>query len=336
MDIHVYTDESLFDELKPEWNRLLEQSRANYIFLTWEWQYTWWQSYRPGDLHVIALRDGGALVGLASCFVHHMPERGRWLRFVGCVEVTDYLEVIALRDREPEVLEALADYLLGAGAAHWDRIDFCNVREQSPTFERLPGLLEARGLEVTTKFEDVCPVIALPGTWDEYLELLDGKQRRELRRKLRRAEAYNLTWRMVKPADDLDAAMEAFLRLMEASSPDKAKFMELPGNRDFFLALSRVLMARGWLQLIFLDRAGEPIATYLNFDYGNRIQVYNSGLNLEYMPLSPGWVLLGHAIEYAIAQGREEFDFLQGDEEYKYRMGGKDAKVWMLIAEKPD
>ena len=336
MNIEVYTDENLFDELKPEWNTLLAKTRCNYVFLTWEWQRTWWQSFHPGDLYVITLRaDDRSLLGIAPCFIHHQPKYGRVLRLIGCVEVTDYLAVIAHRDHEVEVFTALADYLTGEGASAWDRIDFCNIRENSPTLVHLAPLLEARGLDVLVKFEDVCPVIKLPDTWEAYLNMLDGKQRREVRRKMRRAEAQGVTWRIVGPEDDLDAEMDAFLGLMAASTPEKAEFLKLPGNCDFFRRLARVFMESGWLQLLFLDVNGRPAATYLNFDYNNRVQVYNSGLDpSQFLQLSPGWVLLGHAIRHAIELGREEFDFLQGDEEYKYRMGGQDVKVWMLMADR--
>ncbi len=336
MNIQVHAEERVFDALQPEWNPLLVNSRGNHIFLTWEWQRTWWGCFHPGDLYIITLRDDGNLVGIASCFIHYLPKFGRTLRFVGCVEVTDYLEVIAAKDREVEVLTALADYLTGPGADDWDHIDFCNIREGSSTLTHLPELLKARGLEVLVKFEDVCPVIPLPDTWEEYLAMLDSKQRHEVRRKMRRAEGQGVVWRIVGPEDNLSAEMETFLHLMGASTPDKAKFLELPGNRDFFHDLAAVLMQRGWLQLMFLEVNQTPVAAYLNFDYGNRIQVYNSGLDpSQYLQLSPGWVLLGYAIQYAIAQGREEFDFLQGDEDYKYRMGGQDTKVWMLMADKP-
>jgi CelD/BcsL family acetyltransferase involved in cellulose biosynthesis len=337
--IQVYTDETLFDTLKPEWNALLQRSRANHIFLTWEWQHTWWQSYHPGDLHVVTFRDTVAgedtLLGIASCFLMDLPQRGRTMRFVGCVEVTDYLEIIAAADHEEAVFAAFTEYLMGEGTDHWNALDFCNIREQSPTLEHLPPLLKAHGLEVNVKFEDVCPVVDLPETWDEYLDMLDGKQRRELRRKMRRAAGSGLDWRIVSDADDLDAEMTSFLHLMESSATEKAEFMADPQNRDFFAHLAPVLMGAGWLQLIFIDLRGEPIAAYLNFDYGNRVQVYNSGIDPEHYRLSPGWVLLGYAIEHAIEHGRTEFDFLQGDEEYKYRMGGEDVKVWMLMADKP-
>jgi len=86
--------------------------------------------------------------------------------------------------------------------------------------------------------------------------------------------------------------------------------------------------------LTFLTVNGKPAATYLNFDYDNRILVYNSGLVPQtYAHLSPGIVLLAFNIQRAIDLGRREFDFLRGNEEYKYRMGGIDRPVMMLEAE---
>jgi CelD/BcsL family acetyltransferase involved in cellulose biosynthesis len=45
------------------------------------------------------------------------------------------------------------------------------------------------------------------------------------------------------------------------------------------------------------------------------------------MEFSPGWVLLGHTIEWCCENGRYEFDFMRGDEEYKYRFGGVNKYV---------
>jgi CelD/BcsL family acetyltransferase involved in cellulose biosynthesis len=42
----------------------------------------------------------------------------------------------------------------------------------------------------------------------------------------------------------------------------------------------------------------------------------------EHMELSPGWVLMGHVIQWCCENGRSEFDFMRGDEDYKYRFGG--------------
>jgi CelD/BcsL family acetyltransferase involved in cellulose biosynthesis len=83
----------------------------------------------------------------------------------------------------------------------------------------------------------------------------------------------------------------------------------------------------GWLQLAFLEVDGQKAAGYLNFDYLNRIWVYNSGLDRRFMDLSAGWVLLGYLLRWANENKRSEFDFMRGDEAYKYRFGGVDGFV---------
>lgn len=56
-----------FAALKSEWNLLLQRSRYNTIFLTHEWQTTWWECLGEGDLWIVAFRrsDTNELVGIA-------------------------------------------------------------------------------------------------------------------------------------------------------------------------------------------------------------------------------------------------------------------------------
>jgi len=49
------------------------------------------------------------------------------------------------------------------------------------------------------------------------------------------------------------------------------------------------------------------------------------------MEFSPGWVLLGHVIEWCCQNNRHEFDFMRGDEEYKYRFGAENAHVMRAL-----
>jgi CelD/BcsL family acetyltransferase involved in cellulose biosynthesis len=81
------------------------------------------------------------------------------------------------------------------------------------------------------------------------------------------------------------------------------------------------------LQLAFLQIGEQKVAAYLNFDFGNRIWMYNSGINYEFNYYSPGWVLLSYVIQWAIENGRTALDFMRGDEKYKYRFGGIDRFV---------
>ncbi|TET49424.1 MAG: GNAT family N-acetyltransferase [Anaerolineales bacterium] len=320
-----------FDVLAGEWNDLLRRSAADTIFLTHEYQRVWWEHLGEGDLALVALRDGRELVGIAPLFAACDGSGSTVLRTVGCVEVSDYLDLIAAPDREPEVYQALVDFLESDGAPAWDSLDLCNIREDSPTLALLPPLAEARGWSVSVARDEVCPVIQLPSSWDEYLAGLPGKERREIGRKLRRAEGeMEAHWYIVGAEHDLAAEVEDFLGLMAASSPDKAEFLT-PRMRGFFRALAAVAHEQGWLQLAFLQVGGTKVAAYFNFVYNNRVLVYNSGLDWNTFPqLSGGHVLIAYCIRHAIEEGREVFDFLRGSERYKYQFGGQDVEVRRL------
>lgn len=333
MKIESFTTATVFDALRAEWSELLTHVHHNRIFLTWEWQSTWWSAYHPGELWVLTIRnDAGQLVGLAPWFIENRVKTGRTIRSVGCVDVTDYLEAIVHRDYEEAVIETLATYI-HENRSHYDFIDLCNIPEGSPVLKYLPQLLRENGLSVEIKPQEVCPVIELPTEWDAYLESLDKKQRHEIRRKLRRSEESAADWYVVGPEHDLSAETDAFLRLMTSASDDKAGFLANPKNVTFFKQLTPLLMERGWLQIAFLTVEGRQSAAYMNFLYNNEVQIYNSGLDIEAANgLSAGIVLLARLIQYAIEHGYKRFDFLRGNEEYKYRMGAVDTHVFMLMA----
>lgn len=321
------TSRDRLESLHNEWNGLLPTNPTNEVFLTWEWQTTWWESYLPGDLWVIAARDeSGALVGIAPWF---REAESLVIRPIGCVEVTDYLDIFVRPEHRSAFLSGLAD-LLYECRDEYSRVNLCNNPGRSPTNEDLPRILTERGFTVNVRVQEVCPTIALPTDFETYLNGLDKKNRHECRRKMRRAEENDpkVEWYIVGPNHDLQAEIEQFIKLMAASHPEKTQFLDDPKNAAFFRAVMPKIAACGWLHLCVLTVGGNAAAAYLNFDYNNRIMVYNSGLIPEtYSYLSPGIVLLLYMIQHAIGQRRTEFDFLRGNEDYKYRMGGQDYPV---------
>ena len=332
MRVITHTTPDVFTTLAAEWNPLLERGAANTIFLTSEWQATWWRELGEGDLRVLELRDDdGGLAGIAPLFVQRNALGVAQAMLVACKEVADYVDFIFARGREAECLEATLD-AIGAPGFWGDGADgnvtLCNVPEASTTLALLPGLAAARGWRLDTAIEDVCPLIALPDTFDGWLATLDGKERRETQRKLRRAsEETRVTY--TTDGARLDADVEAFIQLMRASTYAKSGFMT-PRMEHYFHAICRSMFDAGRLQLAFLEVEGQRAAAYLNFVYDNKVLVYNSGLDpARFAYLSPGVVLMARLIERAIAEKRSVFDFLQGNEEYKYRLGGKDTRVFI-------
>ena len=331
MNVTAHTTPEVFEALKVEWNDLLHRASIDTLFLTREWQRVWWRMLGDGEMRVLAMRDeSNTLVGIAPLFFDADASGQRYAAFVGCKEVSDYLDFIFERDRAEECYQALADYLASNACPPWDRLVLCNIPESSPTFTHLPHLACLHGWRTEQIFEDVSPIIQLPATFDAYLAMLGGKERRELQRKLRRASD-EVAITFATDAATLDRDMDDFLRLMVASMPSKAEFMT-PRMSAFFHAVAREMFDAGMLQLSFMEVRGERAATYLNFIYANQVLVYNSGLDpYKFAQISPGQVLLGRLIEQAIADKRSAFDFLQGNEEYKHKLGGKDMRLYTLV-----
>ncbi|WP_119072920.1 GNAT family N-acetyltransferase [Aggregatilinea lenta] len=328
MKLTFYDSVSLFADLADEWDLLLAESSANRVFSSYVWQTTWWEAYQPGQIWALAARDdNGTLQGIAPWFLCGRDPQALKVSQIGCVDVTDYLEVIVRKGQEEAVFTAFAEYI----AAHtelYNILELCNIPESSPMLAWLPDLMRARALSCVQEIQDVCPVILLPDAWEDYVNSLDKKNRHELRRKLRRAGL--VTWYIVGPDHDIEAEMERFFTLMRSSSSLKAEFLEDPHHAAFFSAVTPKLLEQRWLQLAFLMIGGKPAATYLNFIIGERVMVYNSGHNPDLSNYSPGIVLLARLIEYAIEHSYRTFDFLRGDEAYKYDLGGRDTQVYSL------
>lgn len=346
MKIECYSDAAAFERLRDEWDELLHHAVTDSIFLTADFQKTWWHHFGSGQLCIIAAREeNGELVGIMPLFV----AAPRTLALVGCVDVADYLDIIVRKSdassslstdslvitgRETAVYAALLDTLMGPAFPHWDRIQLCTLPSSSPTNSVLKRLAEERGLKTTRQLHDVAPLIELPSTWDEYLERVDKKQRHEIRRKLRRMEEAGGRWEAVRSGQDLGRAVVDFVELHKKSQPDKHLFMD-ERMQGFFSDLALALGRHGWVQLEFLEFGGERAAALYNLIYNNRVLVYNSGYDpARYASYSPGTSLFAASIRQAIAAQRTVFDFMRGAEEYKYRFGAKRTEVYELILER--
>jgi CelD/BcsL family acetyltransferase involved in cellulose biosynthesis len=241
---------------------------------------------------------------------------------LGSIEISDYLDVIVREQDLEEFISGLLDFLAEGSPDSWRFLDWANLPEVSASLAALQRAAEKHGWEY--KQEQFSPVIpiALTGDFESYLAGIDKKQRHEIRRKMRRAAEYELpvSWYILDDETRLDEYMQAFLKLME-NDPDKANFLS-PAMRLQMANAARAAWHSGWLQLAFLEVDGQKAAGYLNFDYNGRIWVYNSGLDQRFLELSPGWVLLGHLLQWANENKRSVFDFMRGEESYKFKFGG--------------
>ena len=325
-------------ELKEQWDKLLTESISHVPFLRFDYLHDWWSTRGGGEwpddsrLAIITAYEDSRLIAIAPLFIAEHEEKKK-LMMLGSIEISDFLDFICRQEDLDSFCLELLNFIHANVESELDisSLDLYNVLESSPTVKALETACESAGAQCEMKRLQHSPYIPLPGDWEKYLEQLDKKQRHELRRKMRRAadsEIPAILYITTEPGK-LEEDMEDFLELM-AQDEEKAIFLS-PLMRTQMKLTMRCAFEKDCLQLAFLTVAGQKVAGYLSFDFLNRIWVYNSGLDRRYVSYSPGWVLLGHLLQRANENGRDEFDFMRGKEDYKYKFGSIDRFIMRMI-----
>ncbi len=329
MFAQIITGESIFTILASEWDDLVKRSMTNTPFQTIAYQRAWWEFLQPQNstLQSIVIRQNDEQLVAIACL--YLSEDGV-VHFNGCVEETDYLDLIVEAKHAEEAWTLIFNCLIGDDYPDWKLMELCNIPAISPSRPILAHILTAHDLTLVESINEVCPVIQLPSSFQTYLQSLESKQRREIQRKLRRAHGAEAEFHIIGEDDNLVQAVDDFLQLLQNSTFEKRDWLN-DGRRSLFQAVAKSALQTGILQLAFIEIDGRRAAGLFNFDYEDRIWVYNSGLDPDaFGNLSLGVVLTAKAIEWAVENGRTEFDFLRGSETYKYRFGAEDTNIYRL------
>ena len=329
---------STWDDLSPfaeDWDRLA----AGNPFRGWAWASTWWRHYgnhrksapcgeaflrATNELYVLAVFDAkGRLAGIAPWTVDCSPLQGRVLRFLGAGEVcSEYLGVMAEPGMEEAVAHAAAQWLLDtpAGIDRWDLLELTAVDPADRCTVALANSLGDAGTLVHQRSGPSCWRIDLPGSWPEFL----GAMPRHRRRLLTQAEnrllrSGKVVVHHVSRAEELSEAQDILIDLHQRRLQTQGQPGSFASPR--FMAFHRdvmfPLLARGQLELTWVELDGHPLAAEYVILGADISYSYQCGLNPDYERLSPGRFANMTTIRRAIAQGHRAIDFLRGDEPYK-------------------
>jgi CelD/BcsL family acetyltransferase involved in cellulose biosynthesis len=258
--------------------------------------------------------------------------------FFGASYHADYATILADPGDLAAVAAAVAAYLAGPEAGRWDVVDLRRLRCSDPAGEQLAaalgGLEMANGWILNVEREDVCPVVTMPEgvDMDGYLATLGKKERHEIRRKVRRAEAVGeiRLQESIDPLRDLDV----FVDLHQKRWGADGLFPPTLGgeqSRVFFRRLFELFGSTGPLHLTFLMVGQRRIAAGIHFETADEVLYYNAGVDPDARDLSPGVLLVYAYVARALASGTKRMDFLRGDEPYKYQWGAVDEPIQRLL-----
>ncbi|CAN5275742.1 hypothetical protein BH10PAT2_BH10PAT2_1250 [soil metagenome] len=319
MHTETLTDQNCFETLAAEWHDLLSRSITNQVFITPEFLNAWWTTLSEGKLNLVTVRnEHNELVGIAPMYIFVNVDQKKEMRFIGCVDVSDYLDFIVDQNFADEVYHAVGEYL--TAMQEIDTAFFCSIPERSLTLTVFQENMSKKGWKTEQKQQDVCPVIELPKSWDEYLGSIGKKQRHEIKRKWEKLfKEQEAEFELIELPTETDSAITDFILLHQASSKDKKNFWN-EEHVQFFKYFAQKTAESKWLKLYFLKISGIRVATMLGFEYNHQFYLYNSGyVSDNFREYGIGSVLTAYTIQQAIERGNTRYDFLRGDEEYKFR-----------------
>ncbi len=291
------------------------------VFTLPPWLEVWWRHFhRDSRLCLASFKDGDGITGIAPLQV-----RQGAASFVGDPDVCDFEDFIVAPGRHSPFFSALLRELEMEGI---HRLDLGHVRPDSTVLAHLVKAAESAGWQASAQASATSVEMDLPPTFDGYLETLNGKQRHEVRRKLRRFEEMGkIRYRGIADRAEIEGTMPVFFKYFTESRSDKATFMT-PAMAAFFRDMASAMAGINVLRLGALDLDGPATAMVLYFDYRGVRYLYNSGYDPAYGDLSAGLISKVYCIRDAIERGMKRFDFLKGAEAYKHYLGGKEVSLY--------
>jgi CelD/BcsL family acetyltransferase involved in cellulose biosynthesis len=315
-DLKAYAD---------RWNELLADSRANSIFLTWQWIDAWLDGVSPQLplLTVVVSDRAGRLVGIAPFYVSALKLLGgipfRCLRILGDQDSgAEYPDFILRRNCEASALHAILIALLSRSSA-WHCIWLSKMAGWTGTIDLLRRTSEQLGLFMRERPVDFATV-DLPDNHAAWLQGLSKNRRGYLRRMTRQLfESHDAQHVCPTRGEDLTELMEALFDLHGKrwrSLGEPGTFVRSPRKKAFYQRMAPRAFKLGWLQMDGLRVDGRIKAILYGYAYNGSIVAIQTG----YDPVGfdgIGNVLQYLAIQRAISEGIRQYDLLAGYTQHK-------------------
>ncbi len=325
--IRTYTE---LRELEGDWDWLLDQFEGANVFLTWDWISTWIEAYsKENQLFCLAAFKNEKLVGLAPLWLDRQTTAGvfpwRILKFIGSIEVCpDHLDFIIRRKNSSMIAEAMWNALFGEHRKLWDKLEYHSVSIDSKTANTFHNLADSdhRCLKVEIEGYRICPYLSLPNSWAAFVESMDARNRRNVRRSEKvLLEAGDIEFKCVDNRDDLPVAMQGMMDIHNDIwySDKKKTGFRRARFREFHLRIAERLFEKGMLSACTLKHDGEHVGSTYSFVFRGKVYGYIIAVRRsDIKGASIGRALIYRYIRRLIEDGVTELDFLRGDEEYKF------------------
>jgi CelD/BcsL family acetyltransferase involved in cellulose biosynthesis len=337
--------------LRAEWVGLFEDSGVTNPFAHPDWLIPWARHFvGPDDLHVLVVRSGGQLVGVAPFCVRSVPRFGvrvKCLRMLGAgrySQLTEVPQVLSARGQSRRVLRAVVGDLCEQ-SHEWDWVELALGPGQG-WFERewIPHQGRGSGCVAMHKATRAFVVLPLAPTWDELRHSLKRNVKESIRRGANRLRRDAHTWRLVEP-DGSEAALERSIDTLVSLHRARSRVQGTEPHADYFADsreeaflydAGRALHRSGHFTPLVLEVDGEEVAARLVLETGGSSFFSVSGADPAWWHYNVGTTLLALALERSIDRDGVLVNLSHGPDVSKLRWSEEleYAQSFLLVGER--
>jgi CelD/BcsL family acetyltransferase involved in cellulose biosynthesis len=333
-DIEPLTTVEDLERLRPDWLALFEASRIANPFASPDWLIPWARHFAgSSDLHVLAVRSGSELVGVAPFYRRSVSILGRRvtvLRMLGGgrrSQLTEMPQVLAAPAQSRRVLRAVIGHLC-ADARGWEWAEL-ELGPNQGWFERewIPLHGAGCGSVAMHKGSRAFVVVPLEPTWEDFRAGLKRNVKESIRRGRNRLGREEHEWRIVEP-DGTGRSLEHALRTLVALHKARARMAGAEPHADYFAdpreeaflhEVGQRMYPRGGFTPLVLEVDGEEVAARLVLDTHDAAFFSVSGSDPAWWRYNTGTTLLAGGLRQAIERGARSANLSQGPDVSKLR-----------------
>ena len=321
-----------FESLAPSWNELYEACDDTTIFCSWDWLFTWWNTFSGcdnRDLFILCFYAGDQLVSIAPFQIErkfpHTYIQGKTLRFIASGEcrkdgiATPFVDLLIRDGYEEQTIKAVEDAVT-LYQKRWDFAEFDYLLEDSLIFKCF------KNNSPTGTHQQVYPngyryEVPQVETKAEYLETLARRWQKDYRKKDRLFQKDGVLSVKQVTLETLDEFVDTLKDMHKDRWQDRADFLVFESSHfnDFHRSLLKRLIPQGkaYIRTLYLDDT--PMSCYYAFEDKGQVHYYQSAFYKEnanrYMPL---FYLVCNEIGAAMEQGKR-FDFMFDSSDSSYK-----------------
>ena len=311
---------SAFEKLQDEWHELQRASRAESIFLSYEWFHTCARTLPPGEeMLILLLRDGARLVGAAPLLRRRAQIRRFPVTQIGFLEnpVSPFADFILI---DPiQGLSAILGYLWNTHT-EWDVLSLNKLRGDSVNLEHLSSFLRREGCSFQKRVSSRVPFLSISQPWDEFYQSKSQKFRKTRRSIANRTHRLGeVTVEHVTHPENASRAVEQMLTVSSRSWKrlQGADHLSPALEQAFFSELAQVSSRAGWLSLWLLKKGNEVLASEFHLNDRGTDYALRAAYDEACASCSPGTYLDFEIVRHLFQNGCSCYDMGPGMAEYK-------------------